>query len=260
MAEFIDNIDRRLTHTRRVSLFLDYDGTLVSFAPTPQNAEPDPTVVELIRRLKTQARLRVAIVSGRPLTQLQTLIPVPGVVLAGTYGIEIRLASGEIISRADFAAARPLLERLKPEWERLVADRKGYFLEDKGWALAIHARFADVREAQAVLEQAQILASSDPSFIDLFKIFRDGQFVEICSGTINKGDTVRFLLGHDPWEGAVPIYIGDDARDEDAFAIINVSKGISVRVGAVINETKAKYVVESPLKVRRWLESLASAD
>ena len=123
----------------RLWLFLDYDGTLVEFTPTPEHVNPDPQVVDLVTRLSGNPRNRVVIVSGRRLSDILSLLPVPMAFLAGTYGIELQTPSDGRIERADYATIRPPLERLKPFWEKIIAGRSGFFLEDKGWALALHA-------------------------------------------------------------------------------------------------------------------------
>ena len=83
-------MQERLAQAERLWLFLDYDGTLADFAPTPEHVNPDPELVDLIERLARHPRFRVAVVSGRRLSHVQKLVPVPGVLLAGTYGIELQ--------------------------------------------------------------------------------------------------------------------------------------------------------------------------
>jgi len=80
---------------------------------------------------------------------------VPGLILAGTYGIEVQYSDGKQIFRAVYEEVRPALEALKPKWAALIAGRKGFYLEDKGWALALHARFADPDESDRVLSMAR---------------------------------------------------------------------------------------------------------
>jgi trehalose 6-phosphate phosphatase len=117
------DIKRRVAEAERLWLFLDYDGTLAEFAPTPEYVEPDPDLVALIARLAQHPQFRVAVVSGRRLRHVQRLIPVPGVLLAGTYGIELQTAEGERIDRLEFDRLRPTLDSLKPKWAALIAER-----------------------------------------------------------------------------------------------------------------------------------------
>ncbi|HSR29324.1 MAG TPA: trehalose-phosphatase, partial [Anaerolineae bacterium] len=83
-----ERVQERLAQAERLWLFLDYDGTLANFASTPEHVNPDPELVDLLARLVNQPRFRLAVVSGRRLGHVQKLVPVPGILLAGTYGIE----------------------------------------------------------------------------------------------------------------------------------------------------------------------------
>ena len=97
-------------------LFLDYDGTLANFAAHPDKLEKDPELVKLIRQLAADDQFRVTIISGRPLGSLQELLPVPGIFLAGVYGIELQTPAGNIIRRGDYDKIRPFLDRAKLCW------------------------------------------------------------------------------------------------------------------------------------------------
>ena len=109
-------VDPRLAQAGRVWLFLDYDGTLADFAPTPEHVQPDPAVVDLLSRFVDEPRIRMAVVSGRRLSHVRSLLPVPGVLLAGTYGIELQTPEGERIDRLAYETIRPALDALKPRW------------------------------------------------------------------------------------------------------------------------------------------------
>jgi trehalose 6-phosphate phosphatase len=146
-----ERLNKRLVGARRLWLFLDYDGTLADFAGTPEHVNPDPEVIDLLTGLVQNPRLRIAVVSGRRLSHVRSLLAVPGLLLAGTYGIELQTPKGERINRVAYATIRPTLDTLKPGWEHLIAGREGFFLEDKGWTLALHARFAEEGEAEKVL-------------------------------------------------------------------------------------------------------------
>ena len=77
-------------------LFLDYDGTLADFAPTPDHIVPDPVVIQLLERLAKIPSVRVTVISGRRLKDIQTLLPVKGIFKAGTYGIELIQPTDEV--------------------------------------------------------------------------------------------------------------------------------------------------------------------
>jgi trehalose 6-phosphate phosphatase len=242
----------------RLRLFLDYDGTLADFAPTPEHVLPDPELIALLDRLAGQPRLRLAIVSGRRLSHIQRLVPVPGVLLAGTYGIELQTPEGQRIDRLDYDRVRPTLAALKPQWAALISGRQGYFLEDKDWALALHARFAEEDESRRVLEDARGLARAalSASAPGLFRLLGGHKFLEAGPQLAHKGLTVAHLLDEHPWPGAVPLYLGDDDKDEEAFGVIHARGGIAVMVAAEPRPSEADLRLASPQAVRRWLEAL----
>jgi trehalose 6-phosphate phosphatase len=245
----------RIETAERLQLFLDYDGTLADFAPTPAHVEPDPVVIALLARMVEGPRIRVAVISGRRLGHVLELLPVPGLLLAGTYGVELRLPDGERVNRVAHDEIRPVLEKVKPRWERLIADRHGFFLEDKGWALAIHARYAPTGEAERVLDTARGMVGEWASS-ELFRLLGGHRFLEIGPALAHKGRTVAYLLQGFGWQGALPLYIGDDDKDEEAFGVIQAHGGIAIRVCGGPCETVADGRLQSPDEVRRWLTGL----
>jgi trehalose-phosphatase len=247
----------RLAQAERVWLFLDYDGTLADFAPTPEHVLPDPALIDLLGELVRQPWLRVAVVSGRRLGHVQKLVPVPGILLAGTYGIQLQTPEGERTDRLEHGTIRPTLEALKPQWADLMAGHDGFFLEDKGWALALHARFAEDTEAEQVLAAARRLAVgiTQQTPPDLFRLLGGHKFLEIGPRLAHKGSTVTYLLAQYPWPGALPLYLGDDDKDEEAFGVVKDQGGIAILVSARPRETQADGRLESPQAARTWLRT-----
>jgi trehalose 6-phosphate phosphatase len=251
-------LNKRLSLTERLWLFLDYDGTLADFAPTPEHVEPDPELVMLLTRLVSHPRFRLAVISGRRLKHIQALVPVSGILLAGTYGVEMLTPDGKRIDQLPYETVRPPLTALKPHWANLIADREGFFLEDKGWALALHARFADDEETEAVLAAAHQLATKSASS-GPFRLLGGHKFLEIGPKLAHKGRTVELLLEQYSWPDSIPLYVGDDDKDEEAFSVIQANGGVAVLVTSQsVNQTIADFFLESPLAVRHWLKSLIS--
>ena len=239
-------------------LFLDYDGTLVDFASSPDEIKPNPKVAHVLAQLAGQSQMRVAIISGRKLHDIRLLLPVTGIFLAGTYGIEILTASGKEINRVDYDDVRPTLESLKPQWERIIVGRKGFFLEDKGWTLALHARFADDSDAEEVLAAAQSTIDQQ-KLTELFRILSGHKFLEIAPILANKKEAVDYLLHQFPFPEAKCVYIGDDDKDEEAFSAIHAQYGVAIKVLQPSQHsllTDADYFLESPNGAIRWLEHL----
>lgn len=245
----------RLAHAQRVWLFLDYDGTLADFAPTPEHVEPDPDVLDLLSKLKRYEQIRITVLSGRRLSHVKDLLPLEDIMKAGTYGIEIQLPTGETIERVDFGTTRPVLEKIKIEWESLLSHRRGFFLEDKGWSLAIHAKDARDDETELVINRAQEIASSLTNN-RVFRILGGHKFLEIGPQIASKGNAVEYILEAYPWPNALLVYIGDDDKDEEAFEPVQEHGGIAIVVASPARDTRADCRLESPIKVHRWLDSL----
>jgi len=251
-------IGNEIARGQRTWLFLDYDGTLAEFAPTPDHVFPDPQVITLLSRLaQFPDVLRVVVLSGRKLDHLKNLVPVPGILLAGTYGVEIITTDGKTVYRLDFSSNRPVLDSIKPQWEALIEGKTGFYLEDKGWSIALHAHIAKKEIADTVLEAARQSASRAAGK-DTFRILDGYRFLEVAPVIADKGQSVAILVDQAQWPAAKLVYIGDDDKDEQAFGVVKQRGGISIRVSAVERPTLADYRLDSPKDVRQWLDGLIS--
>jgi trehalose-phosphatase len=236
-------------------LFLDYDGTLVEFTRRPDQIEPNHEVVDLLRNLVEHSTIHIAVVSGRPMEILEQLLPTRGLILAGTYGIELRNKQGKKIARDSFEEIRPIIEKVKIEWARIVDNKAGLQLEDKRWSIALHARWAEERLAESVIASARSAAgaSIDPA---RFRLLGGHRFLEVAPLEANKGNTVEYLLEKDPPGNDLPLYIGDDDKDEEAFSVIKRIGGIPVVVASETRPTEALYRLDSPPAVRKFLGAI----
>jgi trehalose 6-phosphate phosphatase len=243
---------KKINAADRIWLLLDYDGTLADFAPTPDDVLPDPSLIALIQALSQHPKISLAIISGRRLAHIEKLIPLPGIWLAGSYGLEMRAPDGEHLHRADYDDLRPQLERLKPGWAELIESHDGFYLEDKGWSLALHARFAEDFLAKRILNQARILAEQTYSELK-FQLLGGHKFLEIAPKQADKGNAVTYLLKQ---KQALPIYLGDDDKDERAFPVVQANGGLAGRVCNPARSTQADFLLTSPQDTRAWLADL----
>ena len=247
---------QRVQAADKLRLFLDYDGTLAEFAPTPDEIYPDPELIKLLDRLNHHQRLQVAIISGRRLSHIRKLIPIKGILLAGTYGIEILDSSGTPINRLDFEEIRPTLDRIRPLWQELIEPYREFYLEDKGWTLALHAKFVDGETASETINRCRLVVEQMNLPDDLFRVLGGHKFLEVAPKLANKGITVRYLISKYPLDGALPVYIGDDDKDEEAFEVILQHDGIAIKVDSQPGDTTAQAHLDSPNSVRQFLVSL----
>ncbi len=257
-SRILSTVRQHLRAGGHLWLFLDYDGTLVPIARTPDEARPDIELLALLTSLAEMPSLRITILSGRSLSSLQTMLPVQRLVLAGTYGVEISLPGNGVRVRADPARVRPMIERVTSAWSKLMDGRAGFLLEDKGLAIAFHARFANAADADWVLPRAKEMAARMlPS--GQFRILGGDRFLEVAPAAANKGQTVNWMLDRETLFSALPVYFGDDDKDEEAFAVVRRRGGIPIIVSKKRRDTKALARLRSSSAVRDWLNAIRKA-
>lgn len=233
-------------------LGLDYDGTLAPFAVDPMQAWPFPGVMGLLRDLAAEGQTQMAIVSGRPVAEVMTLLNHPPVTVIGSHGYEIWPVDGTCVVR------QPTPEQLQGLFEiRTSMEQQGYSykLEVKVASLAIHTRGLNSLSAAAMEEGIATEWSGRALHYGLeCRRFNGG--VEIrCTGW-NKGDALAALLDIQA-EDALAVYIGDDETDEDAFAVIR-DRGIGIKVGDPIQPTAAQGFLPNCRAVAAFLQNWAT--
>ncbi len=250
-----------LAHLRaegHVTLFLDYDGTLVPIAPTPPEAVPDHALLELLDQLSKKPSLRTVVLSGRPLLELRRMLPVQGLILAALYGIEMQIGDSRVFREHAQDGNRASIIQLRERWAKLAAGLEGFLLEDKGQALALHARWAQADDAARVLEDARREAT-ELLATQAFRILDGDRYVEVAPAAANKGTTVDWLLDHYPIPRDLPVGFGDDNKDEAAFAALHRHGGFAIGVGQRYELPNVDARLDSPEQVRDWLRSILAA-
>jgi trehalose 6-phosphate phosphatase len=230
------------------TLFLDVDGTLLEIASTPQAVSVPPQLLGILEKLQTRLHGAVALVSGRSIASIDALFTPLKLPASGLHGLERRLASGEVqIAGGDPAA----LAAAREPAAAFARTAPGVVLEDKGLTLAIHYRQAPQQE-RAVKDLAHRLVDR---FADRLQIQNGKMVVELRPHGADKGTAIEKFMTEPPFTGRVPVFVGDDATDEPAFAAVNRLRGVSVHVGG-IGSTAARYSLPTVGDVRRWLQQL----
>jgi len=197
--------------------------------------------------------------SGRRLSHIEKLLPVPGILRAGTYGIEYMTWEGERLNLLDFETERPFLDQVKAAWQGLVEGQPGIYLEDKGFALAIHGKDAPENVFRKIRTEAA-QAAAEVVGKGVFRVQGGNKFLEVAPVIADKGQSVSTLLKRFPWPNADIVYIGDDDKDEAGFKAVKTAGGVGILVTAEKEprQTQADHCLENPQQVRAWLEELAS--
>src|SRR5690606_13992709 len=91
----MEEIRSKFRSARRRHLFLDYDGTLVPFSKHPKMAIPNEDLLKLLRRIASDERTLVTIISGRDSNTLEGWFSDLPVNLVAEHGASVRLKNGE---------------------------------------------------------------------------------------------------------------------------------------------------------------------
>jgi trehalose-phosphatase len=240
-----------------VFCFVDYDGTLSPLAPTPDVAVPLPGTAELLCELVQAPRTHVALVSGRAIADMRRFLDVPGVHYVGIHGLEIGPPNGEAQMAAGVALVRSILPAIKRRLEHALGTRPGILIEDKGATLACHYRLASPADGMTARQTlAGMVRAYQRRGVSLRLVYGH-EVAEVRPVHVNKGKTACALLAvHAPT--ALPVYIGDDQTDEDAFKLLP-AHAVTVRVGPPDEPTHARYRVTTPDEVQHFLRALLDA-
>ncbi|MGH7530604.1 MAG: trehalose-phosphatase [Gemmatimonadales bacterium] len=224
--------------------FFDVDGTLIELADTPGGVRVSAELRLLLERLYEDAGGAVALISGRPINDIDTLFPHVRMPVAGQHGVERRNAAG-VVTRHDFPAER--FERARHRLADAVNGKPGLLLEYKGLSLALH-----YRRAPRLAGYAHRLARSMlPVLGREFCIQRGKRVVEMKPAGKDKGVGVLEFMQESPFQGRTAVFVGDDATDEYGFATVNRLGGHSVKVGP--GRTAARFRLRDVLAVQQWL-------
>jgi trehalose 6-phosphate phosphatase len=237
------------------ALFLDVDGSLLEIAPRPELVRVPSGLPDLVERLARQRDGAMALISGRPLADLDRLFQPWHGAAAGLHGAERRRGDGSLVesdqSTADRDAAAAL-DRLRPTLAECDRRWPGAWLEDKGRTLALHYRAIPEKEAE-IRDAVQRLADNESGPLRLIA----GKMVfELQPRHRNKGAVIAAFLAEPPFRGRRAVFIGDDTTDEDGFAEVNRRGGVSIWVGAPA-PSAAMYNLASVADALNWLSAAA---
>jgi trehalose 6-phosphate phosphatase len=229
--------------------FLDFDGTLAEFAPTPDTVTIAPGLTDLLHELQQTLGGALAIVTGRALDNIDRNLAPCCLPTAGYHGAVRRAFDGTVHGTT---VPAPWLATLRAPLQRHVAAIPGLLLEDKGLALAMHFRGAP-HAAVATRELLRRLCACLPGDLELL----EGEAViEVRPAACHKGSAVDAFLAELPFAGRVPLYIGDDVTDQRGMAAVLRHGGMAIAVG---DRLDARWRLPTPAAVRDWLAGYVAA-
>jgi trehalose 6-phosphate phosphatase len=260
LFDVMQQVGDRIAQAPHRLLCVSYDGTLTHFAATPEGASLSPQMDRVLQSLTGHEGLTLAIFSGRDRNDLQSRINLAGVIYVGNHGLEIS-GPGQLFVEPGAAARTEALEALAARLTTQLEATEGVTVDFKGLTISVHYRqlasdrWEDVRR----IVHAALAGASYP-----FVLTTGEKVYEIRPRVDwNKGSAVTWILEQLSQQGkpdTLPIYVGDDPTDEDAFAAL--PKGITVKARGA-GETAAHYTLEGPAEVRKlleWIEELVRHD
>jgi trehalose-phosphatase len=241
-------IEGRISSAKMVLLALDYDGVLSPIAHRPEHAKISVPTRNLLRRLASHPAFTVAVVTGRALYNIQSMVGLKGIIYAGNHGLEIS-AADKMETHVDPGMFQEELAKAKLHLTRLAQSFSGAFVEDKGISLTLHYRGIKEDDWENLQKDFMNWAQTlHPSL----RICLGKKIYEIRpSADWDKGDAVLKIWRKEA-PHAMPIYVGDDHTDEDVFNALKHEHVVTLYVGENGKST-AEYFAHSSEDVFQFL-------
>ena len=254
-----EELARRLAGKRPV-VFLDYDGTLTPIVDRPEDAVITAGMRKVIRALAK--RCPVCVVSGRDRAVVQELMGIDDLIVAGSHGFDIWSPQGGTVEYQAASGFDGVLSLVRTRLSQYVETIEGIHIESKSVSIAVHFRLVLGPDRHRVKEAVDALVEEHPHELKV----TPGKMVYEIQPNVDwdKGKAVFHLLDVLGLDGddVMPLYLGDDLTDEDAFAAL-AGRGIGIFVGSAEDpevagrRTRASYALASTREVQRFLGTLA---
>lgn len=230
-----------------VALFIDFDGTLVDIAPSPDAIEVPPSLLDRLGALDGTLDGALALVTGRMVADIEGFLPESQIVIAGSHGAEHRhRGSGTSMSPAHSVSAMALGDLLTTRFE---SDER-ILVERKPTGVAVHFRAAPERSDEVRTTVHRVLDA-----IEGFEAIEGKMVIEARPSGTDKGKAIASLMDSEPFRSRTPMFIGDDVTDEDGFRTVNAMNGVSIKIGP--GPSQARFRLPDVPSVYRFLDLLA---
>jgi trehalose 6-phosphate phosphatase len=241
---------------RHPAVFFDFDGTLSEIVNDPEAARLFEGAADAL--LTLTSRCPVAILSGRDLADVRQRVGLPGIWYAGSHGFELIGSDGAHHQNPEAAASIPVLKQAAAELADQLGDIPGVVVEHKRFGVAVHHRNAARDRVGEVTAAVRSVGQRTA-----LRVTTGREVIELRPNVDwDKGKALRWVLDHIRGTGTgpqLPIYLGDDITDEDAFDEVH-DDGIGILVRHSDDgdrATAAQYALDNPKRVVDFTERLA---
>ena len=231
------------------ALFLDVDGTLLDIAPQPDGVTVTKDLLDLLSGLSSYVNGALALISGRPVSELDIMFSPERFCIAGLHGLERRDFEGRVHSHQ---VHNGNFQEVKTKLVEFARQYTGVIVEDKGVSIAIHYRQAP--EHRHTLEN--LVRNCIDRMAGNYHLQSGKMVFEIKPKGRDKGTAITEYMQEYPFLNRKPVFIGDDITDEDGFLVINRMGGYSLKVGS--GSTHALWNLNDSFEVKNWLASYLS--
>jgi trehalose 6-phosphate phosphatase len=231
-----------------IGLFLDVDGTIIDLAPTPDAVEVPDALREELATVERRLSGALALVSGRPIRELDRLFDPLRLRASGVHGGEIRYAPDQ---PEKALAAQRLPKEAWTKLQHMLTEFPGSFAENKGISFAVHYKFAGGLADQIYAALLRLVHEYPELHLELI----GGRAVyEIKLSGFDKGKAIECFMAQPPFVGRRPIFVADDRVDGPGFEKALALGGLALSVGAKLPGVTGWFA--SPKDLRAWLERL----
>jgi trehalose-phosphatase len=237
---------------------MDFDGTLAEFDVNPAAVRIPETRQILLQSMAARSDMTIGIVSGRRIADLRERAGTgASAFYAGLHGLEIEGPGLRFIHHSASLAA-PTIGVLQSELREATRGLPGVFIEDKGLSVVLHLRGAARADRLHATTRFQALA--EPYLNDgVLRVQPGDEMIELLPNLDwTKGDAVRCIVHHvetQRHEPVWPVYIGDDATDEDAFEAIGEG---GLTIGVSNRPVGASFRIADPTAVEQFLRQISA--
>jgi trehalose 6-phosphate phosphatase len=228
MADLIypPEVQACIDNPHQIAFLVDFDGTLVHFAPHPDDVIVPHELIEHLRTISMRHDIAFAFVTGRSIRKLDQFMDGVTTTAVGSHGAEWRRGPGNTI--------HPLAPPISPTLRRameIVSEKHNCIFEDKYYTLSLHLPYAQMHK-DLVPELAAAAAEENDAYV----IRRVDRTYEVLQKAINKGSGIRHLMQQPGFAGKKPLYIGDDVETDTSLAAVEEMGGVclSVKHAAVL--------------------------